>query len=587
MNYRPPEYDEHGPDTLNDEATDLQSLMAAPIIKQEAKRDPVATDFASIKHVLPELKRKNQQYRTASDYILDGLVPLLIFFMVTSFVFFLLDMRYVYNETSDLNIRGFAFLLIMGVVALNRVVARDGSDESLIYIFGLISVTAFYTFVTTGAYDVGSVAGKFFDHPYVATIFNTTLVILLWWAVNRLMHECCVDENLTAGDIGILTGTARRMLKTSAPKEKPQEEKERLTTDNMWLDLQPYDPSEYKPSAKEPPPKAIEATERLQKRHPGVSIFYFSIPVVITFAIGPRIVPHGGRGLVFSGWALLSIYTLSALSLLLLTSLSGIRAYFRRRNVRIPASIGPFWLSLGIVMILTVMISAAALPKPPWPKLMYIEEHTYDPWARGSSFRLSMVEVTPAEQEMLEQNVQYAGYFVLACLAVFAFYGLLRAAGAIAFRLARKRKTFPKWLRDFFDKLDRFLMKIARLPKLPRFKRKIRIAPAVSRSAKYRNPLAKTQPTERTQIADAVAVSYDAMCALAEDIGAPREPGQTPYEYLLSLPGELKNLSEEARELTHLYVRAQYSQLDLDPRTINTVRKFWIKYDRVRSRYIR
>ena len=106
-------------------------------------------------------------------------------------------------------------------------------------------------------------------------------------------------------------------------------------------------------------------------------------------------------------------------------------------------------------------------------------------------------------------------------------------------------------------------------------------------SAKYRNPMEGGQPVARSEIEQVVAESYDALCALAHDVGAPRSIDQTPYEYLETFPEELKNIREEAFALTDLYVRSQYSPLDLDPRVANTVRKFWIVYERVRSRYIR
>ncbi len=61
----------------------------------------------------------------------------MILIMVASVVFFLLDVRFVYTEVHDLNLRVVAFCFILGVVALNRLIARDGKDESIMYIIGL------------------------------------------------------------------------------------------------------------------------------------------------------------------------------------------------------------------------------------------------------------------------------------------------------------------------------------------------------------------------------------------------------------------------------------------------------------------
>ncbi len=566
------------------EATDFASLMAPPVAQRQQAKAPPATDFVSLKRSLSESPMKRRQRYSATDWLVDGLIPLLILLMVFSFVMFLLDIRYVYTEVSDMNLRVFALCLVLGVVALNRLVARDGTEESLVYFVLLAAATGFYTFVTTGAYDVGSVAGDFMNHPYVATAFNMTLVILLWWATNRLMHECCVDENLSAGDIGILTGTARRIVtRTRATPRAPKSP----ASQGMWLDLDAYDPSEARPASPAAPKRVETPAERLQKRHPGISVFYFTVPVVFVFALGPRIVGHGGGRLVFSGWVLLAVYLLSALSLLMLTSLGGLRAYFRKRRVTIPKGIGPFWVGLGAVLVLAVLVGAAALPRPAWPPLLHVGEHQYDPWNKGSTFRLSLVEVTAEEQARLTEVTRYVGYGVLALLGLFALYGLLRALGALAFALARQRRRLPRWLATFFDALDRFLLRVARLPSLPTFKRRIRVSQSVSQSIRYRNPMAQGEPQGRAGIAQAVATSYDALCALASDMGLPRREEQTPYEFIQAFPEELEGLRAEAMSLTQLYVRSQYSHLDLEPRTLDALRRFWLAFEPIRRQYIR
>ena len=84
-----------------------------------------------------------------------------------------------------------------------------------------------------------------------------------------------------------------------------------------------------------------------------------------------------------------------------------------------------------------------------------------------------------------------------------------------------------------------------------------------------------------------VAESYDALCALAEDLGVPRRIDQTPYEFLRAFPRELRGLRREARELTDMYVRSAYSEEPLDDKALDRLRKFWMSYERVRARYIR
>ena len=106
-------------------------------------------------------------------------------------------------------------------------------------------------------------------------------------------------------------------------------------------------------------------------------------------------------------------------------------------------------------------------------------------------------------------------------------------------------------------------------------------------SARFENPLGKSTQSGQRDVHQAIAITYDALCALAADLGSPRHKDQTPYEFLEAFPSELKGLKREAHELTDLYVRSAYSTHELDPRTEDRLRKFWINYDRIRRKIVR
>jgi hypothetical protein len=171
MKFRPHESDGDKRPQRQESATDFASLMSAQAeefasLAEEAAatkrkaRAPIATDFNSLKGVLGSGAPKPYQRRSATDLLLDFFTPFMILIMVASVVFFLLDVRFVYTEVHDLNLRIVAFCFILGVVALNRLIARDGKDESIMYIVGLGLAIGLYTLATTTAYEVGSVAAK-------------------------------------------------------------------------------------------------------------------------------------------------------------------------------------------------------------------------------------------------------------------------------------------------------------------------------------------------------------------------------------------------------------------------------------------
>ena len=336
--------------------------------KQEREKKSQATNFQQINEELGGNIRRKLQHRTLTDNLIDFFTPLMIFIMMYSVVSFLLDVRFIFSEEEHTSLRLVAFFLIVGVVALNRLIARDGADESILYALALAGVAGMYTLATSTVYT-GSIARGFMDGPFMAVFFNTAVLAFIWWITNRLTHECCVDENETAGDVGILTGTLRNFKKDSTEKAPASTyEKKTLSekllvprkSDNTRWDVETVvavDPSEWEdPHKVAREEKVYEApSKRLAKRHPGISIFYFAILAMAIFAIGLPVLRAGDVYYELRGHLYVGAYTTAALFLLLLTSLGGLRQYFRSRDVYFPTMIGVFWLSLGSVMVFAVL----------------------------------------------------------------------------------------------------------------------------------------------------------------------------------------------------------------------------------------
>jgi hypothetical protein len=164
---------------------------------------------------------------------------------------------------------------------------------------------------------------------------------------------------------------------------------------------------------------------------------------------------------------------------------------------------------------------------------------------------------------------------------------MLRTLGAAAVAIGRNRDRWPPIIVRFFDWLDRFLQRVVRVPTLPKRKRLPRVRREHSASAKIHSPLRGEGLGSGVDVRYQVAAAYDALCALASDLGVPRHPDQTPYEFIHMFPSQLKNLRDEALELTELYVRSAYSPEPVDERTLDRLRKFWISFEKARNRVVR
>jgi hypothetical protein len=275
--YKKPEYDE-----VNATSTDFASLTSfIPVEPSELPelRPHKRTDFVSL--TKGEAKQRRMEMpNTPADHFVNVVTPVLIYVLVMSVLMFLLNVRFIYTSVFDASLRSFAFFFVLGVVALNRLIARDGSQEAFLYAFGLGLAVAFYTFSTTELFNVGAVTRNFMNsNAYLATLFNMTVVILLWWMVNRLTHECCVDENSVAGDIGLFSATAegfrKRLQLAAAPPPKTAAERMRAAEiDEPWYGISAYDPLDYvkQETQKSRPKPALDFSARLPKRHPGMAL---------------------------------------------------------------------------------------------------------------------------------------------------------------------------------------------------------------------------------------------------------------------------------------------------------------------------
>lgn len=237
-------------------------------------------------------------------------------------------------------------------------------------------------------------------------------------------------------------------------------------------------------------------------------------------------------------------------------------------------------------MVALVLFGAAALPHPDAPPLAHVAKHEYDPWNPGSTFQLRNELVSKEKQAMQNAFARRVGQVVLGMLGLFILYGLLRAASAGAFALARRRDILPGFLARFFVHLDRGLQRLSNLPRLPQWRKQVRVRPEVASCSIYRNPLSDPRAASMG-INGQVEYAYAALCALALDLGHPKEPGQTPYEFLDQFPQALDRLREEATDLTHLLVQSIYAGVRLDEKAADRLRRFWLSYERVRNRIVR
>jgi len=584
---------------------DSKSTLAAPDYdpseagRKEKKKKKGSTDFQHLKKELGSIEGVEQP-QTPTDFLIEYLTPTMVFFMIVSLIWFLLDVRYILLNFPGNSHKFMAFLLVMGIVAMNRNLAQSHVHDRLtgfllIYLVGFTVIYTFFMTVFETSLDEGYFAGL-----WKPLGFNFFVVVLVWWISNRLTRECCIDENYRAGDIGILTGTMRDFSESIRPAfKKPslkgmskrvfaREFEEPPTL--LENELAAFEPTDLETLAKggTVEVKVPSFAERLSSRHPGISVFYFFIPAVVIFTTGLPIIRYGGTGFELRSHLYVGLFTFAALSLLMLTSLAGLRAYFRQRRVQLPEMIGVYWVGLGLFMTAIVMLAALNVPKPALPNVAEMEN--LEPL---NYFEMTYIHTrSQDDRDQIAKSLNQNGYVknlsivvIIGCVS-FAAYGAVRSVLMLIGLVGRNRYRFPRWIVRFFEKLDQALQGLTQLPFIPKSTLlRIKIDPANSRSYRFQNPLRDGGDAAPIDTADYIAYSYDALCALAYDMGVPRKIDQTPFEFLEEFPKEMKPIREEAKELTTLYVKSAYSNFQLDDKVRDRVRKFWHAFESLRKAY--
>ena len=623
------------------------------------------TDLASLREPTgpPPIPLREAEGRSLADWAVDALIPLMIFCMMLSVTWFLLDIRFVYTERLDLNYRAFAFFFVMGIVALNRLRAERGLADSAVYMVGLVFAVGVFTLVSQSR--GGGVAGGYLGGVVLSLCFNLAVVVVLWRVTDRRTRDCCVDASSRYGEEGILRSrwTWRRSLAVEVADTA-------VPSDDGAT------------GAKRPP-----------RKHPASSLFYLALPILAILAAGQRILPQGGTFLESAGSVYVGTYTASMLMLLLLSSYRGLRVYCQRREINFPTSIAAFWLGLGTVMVALVFVlglwGPVPVTAPPGGKVA----RTYDSTGRTLSDRRDYHEheregesgsqrasreanpdgngndgagpgdesggtesggdqgtegggeaggeerdgvqssedgsqtnndegagdterqgagteessTSPREDAvrsgtedgsgasaksastpraevpmnaLMESfpGLKWLGYGALALVGLFVLYMLLQAAAHFFGQASRRPSRFARW----FERLSRLFRRLTYVPKRKPRRARVKIDRDIATCAHFQNPLDGPLP-----LREKIQYSYDALCALAYDLGVPREEDQTPFEFLAQLPEPIAAIRNEAHVLTHLYVAGSYSALNVPESVLDDLRAFWKRFERMRSKIVR
>jgi hypothetical protein len=351
---------------------------------------------------------------TLMDYVVIAINPALIMVLITSLVYFLLEMFYQgeYPERLHFCLTMFVFAAVL----IARISMEEGWERAAPFGIALAAAIALamHQFVK---YD-GS------KWEAVGWMINYSLIGLIWWCAIQLTWDCTlIDESQDASGEGLLQtvgldGEAKnaeegecnaeedeeklkaegRKQKVESGGRKPDETAEKATVeesarvkaassgfeddmswssnrrskkrhrDNQQPDTQT--PGSKHPDTRHPDTQTPKSwwdkfLERRRRPHaPGVWVVYFSLAALPIFGFGQAFIPTQNTGSRRYSFVLLCVYVAAGLGLLMTTSFLGLRRYLRQRRLEMPLTMAGTWLVTGTVLIAAPLVLTMLLPRP-------------------------------------------------------------------------------------------------------------------------------------------------------------------------------------------------------------------------------
>ena len=548
--------------------------------------------------------------RSPFDIVAEIAIPACIMGLVGSLVYFLIDLRSLYFPGGSGLLKYVFFFYIIGTVLINRIRAMLGLGTSAAY--SLFLGAAVLLFLVVFSRSIGPITGGRTAEGQALAI-NVLVMGLIWFMCDRLTKSCHIGEDDDTMAQGLVSGIAWQRRTKTPPAETEE----------------------------------LDFKETMPRKHPGMAVVYFSCMSLIFFGAGLRLIPAEESWVRTKTFWCMVVYIFCAFSLLMLTSFSGLRHYFRKRKLAVPVRIAAFWLGFGWIVAIIVLMVADIFPQPTGggPRLRTEVPPIGRTVNTGARFSKSLIDGLASSRRMDEQKGQLRdtddeqdrggartdqraaqrgeldrestrgpqpspvartpgesdiapvlsklAIGVLVVLGLIALWLVLLGACRLLGSIGQYRRGLSGTVSGWFRRLGELLGVVRRIKppqiRLPRRRRlRVRVKDRGSlASYQFRNPFRDPALRARLSPAELVRYSYGALMAFAKDAGFPRRDDQTPYEFAAKLPESVPRLSRPTRELTEVYVRAEYAPQTITTEDITCLERFWTAYESTLARVFR
>ena len=274
-------------------------------------------------------ERPEKLRATAFDGLAAALSPALIIGMIGSLIFFLVIAFY--RGQYDIRLMFILGLFTVAIVLVARIAIE--SDRARAAAFALPLAIA----AMLGMARFVTISGELAPLGWV---INVGLLALAWYLADRITFDCTLLEEDRESLQGGLLQTIGASVADAAGKE---------TNSKLNAPVGARQPIGAGPLKK-------------AKHNPGVWVLYFALIAFPLFGVGQLVIPdERQRSIAF--WCLI-VYLACALSLLMTTSLLGMRRYLRQRGAAMPPEITAKWLMAGALITVAILLACLLMPLP-------------------------------------------------------------------------------------------------------------------------------------------------------------------------------------------------------------------------------
>ena len=271
------------------------------------------------------------------DLLLQVANPALIIAMVSSLIFFLIEIFYRGPHVIRLNL--IMALFTAATVLISRISIEAGKERAAMFAAGL----GIATLATT------SVIVEFEYQQFAALeqVVIIALIVTIMWVSNRLVWDCTLLGRTRDVSAMGLTEVIRQKF---VPAKKSSSKKAKAKKEDGFNFFE------------------FMLGRNGKNSTPGLWVFYLAVAAFPIFGFGQWFVSPNTSG--FSVFLLFAVYLTSGLGLLMVTSLLGLKRYVNKRGITVPEPIAMNWLFVGSLFLLGLLLLISFLPRPDFSSTM-------------------------------------------------------------------------------------------------------------------------------------------------------------------------------------------------------------------------